>query len=293
MERRDSIDGAGVAALVGFALLLGFNQVVIKVSTDGFQPVFLAGLRSVGAALAIWLWMRARAIPLALPREARGGAIALGVLFTVEFVLLYLALDRTGVGRASVIFYSMPVFVALVAHVLIPGERLNARRAAGLVLAVAGVAWVMLDRNGGGGEVSLAGDLMALGAAMSWAGIAIVVRVTPLDRVAPETQLLSQLVISAVLLMVLAPFFGPFIRALTPVHWAGYAFQTLAVASFGYLFWFFLLKRYPASAVASFSFLSPVFGVLLGWLLLGEAIGVEIIGGLVLVAVGITLINRR
>jgi drug/metabolite transporter (DMT)-like permease len=291
MERRDRIDATGAAALVGFALILGFNQVVIKVSTDGFQPVFLAAIRSVGAGLAIYLWMRLRGIAFVLPREARAGALALGLLFTSEFVFLYLALDRTGVGRASIIFYSMPVFVALAAHVLIPGERLNAMRALGLVLAVAGVAWVMSDR--GGGEASLSGDIMALLAAISWAGIAIVVRVTPLDRVAPEMQLFSQLVISAVLLLALSPLFGPFVRALAPVHWAALAFQILAVASFGYLFWFFLMKRYPASAVASFSFLSPVFGVVLGWLLLGEAIGAEIVGGLILVALGITLINRR
>jgi len=88
-------------------------------------------------------------------------------------------------------------------------------------------------------------------------------------------------------------FFCPFIRALEPIHWAALVFQTLAIASFGYLFWFFLLKRYPASGVASFAFLSPVFGVGLGWLMLGETVGSEIIGGLVLVALGITLINRR
>lgn len=291
MERLDRIDTAGIFALLAFAVLLGFNQVVIKVSTEGFQPVFLAGLRSVGACAVLLLWMRVRGIRFYLPREARAGAIALGLLFTAEFVFLYLALDRTGVGRASVIFYSMPVFVALTAHVMIPGERLNVIRALGLLFAMAGVAWVMLDR--GGAQASLSGDILALLAAMSWAGIAIVVRVTPLERVSVEMQLLSQLAISAVLLIVLAPFFGPFIRELAPVHWAALAFQTLAVASFGYLFWFFLLKRYPAGAVASFSFLSPVFGVLLGWLLLGEMIGPEIIGGLVLVALGITLINRR
>ncbi len=291
MERLDKIDTAGVLALLAFAVLLGFNQVVIKVSTDGFQPVFLAGLRSVGACAAIWLWMRLRGIPFVLPREAWAGAIALGLLFTVEFVFLYLALDRTGVGRASVIFYSMPIFVGLTAHIMLPGERLNAVRGLGLLLAMLGVAWVMMDR--GSGEASLSGDILALLAAISWAGIAIVVRVTPLERVAPEMQLFSQLVISAVLLMAVSPFFGPFIRELEPIHWAALAFQTLAIASFGYLFWFFLLKRYPASGVASFSFLSPVFGVALGWLMLGESIGAEIIGGLILVALGITLINRR
>src|SRR5690554_5827153 len=131
MERKDSIDAAGVAALVAFAFLLGFNQVVIKVSTGGFQPVFLAGLRSVGACVALLIWMRLRGIRIALPREARVGAVMLGLLFTAEFVFLYLSLDRTSVGRASIIFYSMPVFVAMAAHLWLPGERISGKRAVG------------------------------------------------------------------------------------------------------------------------------------------------------------------
>jgi drug/metabolite transporter (DMT)-like permease len=292
MERKTSIDAAGAAGLVLFALMLGFNQVVVKVSTDGFQPVFLAALRSVGALGVLVLWMWARRIPLRIPPEARLGAVLLGVFFTAEFVCLYISLSLTGVGRASIIFYSMPVFVAVAAHWLLPGEQLTRLRTLGLVLAMAGVVWVMLDQTPGQ-HGSRAGDILALLAALFWAGIALVVRITPLDRASAEMQLMSQLGISAVLMLALSPFFGPLIRDLAPIHWAALAFQVFAVASIGYLFWFFLLKRYPASDVVSFSFLSPVFGVLLGWLMLKEPIGPEIIGGLVLVAVGITLVNRR
>jgi drug/metabolite transporter (DMT)-like permease len=292
MERKQSIDPTGAAALVLFALILGVNQVVIKVATDGFQPVFLAALRSVGALVVVLLWVRARGISLRIPPEARLGAALLGVFFTAEFICLYISLDLTGVGRASIIFYSMPIFVAVAAHWLLPGEQLSRIRALGLALAMAGVIWVMLDRSPGQ-HASLAGDILALLAALFWAGIALVVRLTPLDRASAEVQLTSQLAISAVLMLLLTPFFGPLIRDLTPIHWAALAFQVFAVASIGYLFWFFLLKRYPASDVVSFSFLSPVFGVLLGWLVLDEPIGPEIIGGLVLVAVGITLVNRR
>ena len=69
-------------------------------------------------------------------------------------------------------------------------------------------------------------------------------------------------------------------------------FQIVAIASGGFLFWFWLLKIYPASGVASFSFLSPIFGVAFGWLILGETIGLSLWAALGLVCAGLILINR-
>ena len=91
----------------------------------------------------------------------------------------------------------------------------------------------------------------------------------------------------------MAPFFGPLLRDPQPIHWAGLAFQSVCVASLGYLSWFFLLRTYKASTVASFSFLSPVLAVVFGWALLGEHVGPPVLVALIMVAVGITLINRK
>ncbi|RFP86865.1 DMT family transporter [Rhodobacteraceae bacterium 63075] len=292
MERKDQMDLAGAAALTAFALVLGFNQVVIKVSNGGFQPVYMAGLRSVFAFLIMLGFMRYRGIALGLRRDLFGPGILLGVLFTFEFVCLYISLDLTTVSRASIIFYSMPVWLTLSAHFVLPNERMSRARAIGLALAMAGVVWVLADPSEGA-EGAFWGDILALGAALGWGGIALVLRLSRVSQEPPEVQLFWQLGVSMLLLLMMAPLFGPLTRDLQPIHWAGLAFQSIGVASFGYLIWFALLKIYPASGVASFSFLSPVCGVALGWLLLAEPIGMEIIGGLALVALGLFLINRR
>jgi drug/metabolite transporter (DMT)-like permease len=119
------------------------------------------------------------------------------------------------------------------------------------------------------------------------------VRITPLSRVAPEGQLLCQLVVSAPLLLLMAPAFGVLLRDPGAAHWAGLAFQSIAVASLGFLAWFQLLKIYKASGVASFAFLAPVLAVIFGWLILDEAIAPQVWAALVLVAAGIYLINRK
>ncbi|MCD1624598.1 MAG: DMT family transporter [Paracoccaceae bacterium] len=291
MDRRDRIDAIGAVALIGFAAAMAFNQVVIKLGNGGFQPVFMAALRSFGALLVLLLWMRLRGVRLDLSRDTILPGLALGALFAAEFLCLFWALDHTTVARASILLYSMPVILTISAHFLLPGEGLTRRRSLGLVLAMAGVALVLAQRSSG--EASIQGDLAALGAAFGWTGIALVVRLTPAQRLAPEMQLFWQLSVSAVLLMIAAPFFGPLLRDPDVAHFLGLAYQIVAVASFGFLFWFFLLKLYPASGVASFSFLTPVLAVGFGWLILNEEIGAGVLIGLVLVAVGIVLINRR
>lgn len=290
MERKSQIDLFGATALTGFALLLAFNQVVIKVTNGGLQPVFFAGLRSAGAVICIWLWLRWRGIPLEFAPGTRLAGLFTGFLFAFEFTCLFVALDLTTVGRTSVIFYSMPVWLALMAHVFMPDDRISVIKGIGLCCAVLGVAWAMLNRGDAVG--SLWGDLAALGAAIGWAATAIMAKASPLARVRPEVQLMWQVAVSAPILLIAALFFGPLIRDLAPIHIAGLAFQIVVVVSAGFIFWLWLLSVYPASGVASFSFLSPVLSVGLGWLLLGEEVGAELLGALVLVAIGIVLINR-
>ena len=292
MQQKDRIDAFGAVALVGFAALLGFNQVVIRVVNEGLQPVFFAGLRSLGAVFCLWLWFAVRRRPLGLVRRDLRPGLLIGSLFALEFIMLFWALDLTTVTRVSVIFYTMPIWLALMAHVAIPGERITPVRALGQLVAFLGVCVAIVWRGGAAAEASLAGDLLALGAAMSWAAITFVAK-TGLRDLAADRQLIWQVGVSAPILLLAAPFFGPLIRDLEPIHLAGLGFQIVFIATLGFAFWLWLLRIYPASGVASFSFLSPVFGVFFGWALLGERLGAPILLALALVSVGLLLINRR
>ncbi|WGW03165.1 DMT family transporter [Tropicibacter oceani] len=292
MARKDSMDLPGAAGMVAFASMLALNQVVIKVSNGGFGPVFGAGVRSVLALLVLGLWVVLMKRPLTGLRQSLWPGLMLGLFFSAEFLFLFIALDHTTVSRSAILFYSMPVWLALIAHFTLPGETLSSRRALGLVLAMAGVVWALLDpaslRAG-----SLFGDTLALLGALCWAAIALTVRLTKVSDLPPESQLFWQLAVSAVVLVVLAPLFGPLMRAPTWVHWAGMGYQAVLVASLGFLFWLRLMSIYPASDIAAFSFLSPVLAVGFGWALLGEPVGPGFLGALGLVAVGIVLINIR
>lgn len=290
MERKDRLDAFGGAVLIGVTLLLAFNQIIVKIVNTGLQPVFFAGLRSALAILFVWAWLVWRKRPPRLNRAAWGPGLLMGIVFAAEFLCLFLALDLTTVGRTSVIFYSMPVWFAILAHFGL-GERITPVRAAGLALAFCGAAWAILS-GASTGEGSLTGDLFALGGAFGWAGTAFIARRPIMRAEGPEMQLFWMVLVSAPILLLAAPFFGPLIRDLQPVHLAWLVFQASVVVAGGFIAWLWLMSIYPSSTVASFSFLTPVFALSLGALIFGETITLAILGSALLVAIGIVLINR-
>jgi drug/metabolite transporter (DMT)-like permease len=295
-QTRRDLDGAGVTTLIALMLLLAVNQVVIKLTNDGLQPVFAAGLRSACAVPVLLGWMAWRGVRIDLSRGTVLAGLLVGAVFALEFMALFYALDHTTVIRVSVIFYSMPVWMALAAHFLLPGEHLTRTKSIGLALAFAGAAWAIPSRDGagsGGGDASLMGDIAALIAAFGWMGVSLAARITPIARLSAEMQMLWQLIVSAPLLLVIAPLFGPLLRDPALIHWASIGFQAVVIATGVFVAWFMLLKRYKAAPVASFGFLPPIIGALLGWALLNEPVTPPLIGALLLVATGILLINRR
>ena len=290
MEPRHSIDAFGAISLTAFSFLLAASQVLIALVNAGLQPVFLAGMHSVAAAAVIARLMLARGRAVRFERRYLGPGLAIGTVFAAEFVCLFLALDLTTVTRVSVIFYSMPVWLAVIGHFALPGEGITRAKAAGLALAFAGVAWAIVMR-GQGGEGSLAGDLLALGGALAWAGIALIARGTRFRLVPPDMQILWQLAVSVPILLAVSTVMGPPVHAFEPWMWAPIA-ALVAISSLGFMFWLWLLTIYPAASVAAFSFLAPVFGVALGWGLLGEEVGLPILIAAALVVAGLILVNR-
>lgn len=291
--RKDHIDAAGASFLIVFSALLGLNQVCIKLVNAGLSPAFQAGLRSVCAFGVVLLFAKLMQRRLTLSDGSLIPGLATGVLFGFEFLLLFQALDYISVSRASILFYTMPFWVTIAAHFLIPGERITRLKSLGLLFALAGVLLTLKYNSIQNSELSMTyvGDIFCLLAATAWAAIAIMVRTTKLGIACPEMQLLYQLAVSAPILLLAASFGGDILREPTASTWLIFAFQVIVVVSAGFLTWFWVLSVYPVSNMAVFSFLAPVFGVFFGWLILNEQITISLIIALSLIAVGIALVN--
>jgi len=290
-QRKDRLDVPAAGVLIGFNILLGLNQSLVKLVNAGFSPVFQAGLRSVCAFIPVLMiaWLMKRRLSI-LDGSLPWGILN-GLFFSVEFALLFVALDYTTVARVSLFFYMMPVWVAVSAHFLIPGEALNRNRVAGLLLAVAGVAVAFSGNLGAAGEDAWKGDLLALLGGMLWASIALLTRLK-LQSVSAEMNLLYQLSVSGIVLTLFALIVGNTVREPTAFIYGVFAFQVIVIVSIGFLLWFWVLANYPVTNMASFSLLTPIFGVFSGWLIFSDPVTPTLFIALFLAGAGIVLVNR-
>jgi drug/metabolite transporter (DMT)-like permease len=287
-----AVDPRAAATMVLLCALWALGQIAIKLGNEGISPMWQAGMRSAGAAALVVLWMLVRGIPLASPPGIAPYGWLIGIAFGVEFACFYVGMALTTAARATVLIYTAPFFVAVGAHLLL-GDRLNATRIAGLVLALGGVAVAMSDRGGPAGG-SLAGDLLCLAAGFLWAVTTLIVKATPMRTEQPERTLLWQLWVSALVLFGASWLHGEAgVFAPTPTVWFALAYQTMIVASATYLAWFMLVQRFSAASLSAFTFMTPLFGVGFAALLLGEPLTVAMLTAAALIAAGIFLVNRR
>lgn len=293
MERKTQLDTTAMALMVVLCAAWGLQQVAIKVANAGISPVWQASLRSIGAALLVWAWAAQRGIPL----FERDGTLRAGVLsaalFAGEFALIYWGLNYTAASRGVVFLYTAPFMIALGAHCFLPGERLRPLQWLGLACAFAGILAAFGESLGLPTQDQLLGDGMLFLAAVLWAATTLVIKGSVLAKVSPAKTLLYQLAGSALLLPFVSLALGePGVVALTPLMLAAVVYQTVVVAFASYLAWFWLVANYPAGRLAAFSFLTPLFGVLAGAVLLEERISAALAAALGLVVLGIWLVNR-
>jgi len=280
---------------MSLSALLGLNHVIIKVVNTGLNPVFFAGLRSLLAFFFLIIYFKLTNKKIEFSKDKMGISILAGIVFALEFLLLFLALDFTSVARNSILYYSMPIWVTVFGHFFLPNERLNFFKSVGLISAFAGVALAVSNNNETFSIYNwqLIGDFFAIMAAILWAMLIYLVKGTSFKEVPPEMQLVWMVMVSAPILLIASLFFGDLVREFQIIHLWGLLFQSIVVVAGGFLFWLWLAAIYPASGVASFSFLSPIFTILFGWAILNETVNYTFIAAAILVVVGLVFINKK
>jgi len=284
------LDGIAIIVTVVLCLSWGINQVVIKLAIPEIPALIQSAVRSTGAAVIVAAWARWRRIPLFKSDGTLIPGVMAGVLFAIEFILLYRGLVFTSAARAVLFIYLAPFFVVIGG--LLSGDRFGFSQWLGLLLSFAGVALAFGVPAPATDPRQIVGDLMMVCGAGAWAATTLVIKSSALSRVSAEKTLLYQLVVSAPLLALAAIAFGDRLTVVPSVIALGsLAYQTIWVASVTFVAWFALVIRYSASRLSVFTFLTPLFGVAAGHLALGDPLTPAFALAVAMVAGGLVLVN--
>jgi drug/metabolite transporter (DMT)-like permease len=286
------LDAVATLIMLGLTLSWGLNQVTVKLALPEIPPLIQATVRSIGALIIILIWARLRGVSLNTRDGTLIPGIAAGVLFGVEFLLIFPGLQLTAASRATLFIYTAPFFVALGSTWLL-GEKLRGIQWLGLVCSFAGlvVAFGIPDASRDGRQ--LIGDLMMVAAGAAWGATTIVIKGTALRTAPAEKVLVYQLAVSIPLLAAGILLMGERMTAMPSAFSLGWlAYQTFWVVSLTYAVWFAMVQRYSASRLSAFTFLTPLFGVASGHFVLGEPISWAFGLAVALVIAGLILVNR-
>ncbi|MEZ5703419.1 MAG: DMT family transporter [Burkholderiaceae bacterium] len=294
MDSRQSLDATAISLMLVLCLIWALQQIVLKYTAQDITPMFQIGLRSGAAALFLALFMRWRGERMSFTDGTAWPGVLAGTLFALEFCLVGEGLRHTSAAHIVVFLYTAPIFAALGLHLTLPSERLAPLQWLGILLAFGGIAIAFFGRDQGAGTAPgnvLWGDFLGLLGGAFWGATTVVVRSTQLSKAPASQTLMYQLLGGFVVLTVFSVLSGQAHFNPTPTVWASLAFHAIIVAFLSFLVWFWLLRKYLASRLGVFSFLTPMFGILLGAWLLDERIEPAFLMGSLPVLIGIVLVS--
>jgi drug/metabolite transporter (DMT)-like permease len=270
----------------------GFNQVAVKLALAEVPPLAQCAIRTALATPIIIAWMRWRGLPIFERDGTLAPGLAAGVLFGLEFLLIYRGLLYTAASRATLFVYLAPFFVVLGARIVLPGDPFGVTQWLGLALSFAGMLIAFGVPAPATEPRQFVGDLMMVGAALSWAATTLIIKASPLNRISPEKTLLYQLVVAVPILAAGALAFGERIPAMPHGVALGSIVYQVLVVTLTFAAWFALIVKFSASRLSAFTFLTPLCGVATGHLILGEPLTGAFALAVGLVAAGLILVNR-
>jgi len=287
-----ALSPGAVALMLMLCVSWGFNQIAVKLALADVPPMLQAMIRSAGAlpVMLIVGWLRGVKF---LERDGTlGPGLLAGLLFGIEFVLIFSGLVFTSASRAAVFLYTAPFFVALGSRQFL-GERLSAPQWSGLALSFAGVALAIGVPQPNVDATVLLGDLMVVGGGALWAATTLIAKGTRLRNAAPEKALGYQVALSI-------PILGgaSWISGETITHYPSLlsisllAYQAIWVVGCTFVLWFALVKTYSASKLSSFTFITPLFGVVAAYFILHDALTLAFGAAALLVIAGLYLVNK-
>ncbi|MES2632388.1 MAG: DMT family transporter [Pseudomonadota bacterium] len=294
-QRKEHLDSLAISLLLVSCIFWGYQQILIKSTVGEVPPLWQASIRFVGATALLMIWCAVRGVKLFERDGTLKAGLLAGLLFAGEFTCIYLGLRDTTASRLTVFLYTSPFVVALALPRFVPSEKLRPVQWAGLAIAFIAVAIAFSEGFSGTTTArQLRGDALALAGGVLWGMTTLVIRSSKMGTASAEKTLFYQVAVTAAVAPFLSLALGEtWSFTYSTQAWTSIGLQTAIGAFASYLAWMWLLRHYPATKMSSFTFLTPVFALVFGVVLLNEPLTVQLVLALCGVAIGIVLVNRR
>jgi drug/metabolite transporter (DMT)-like permease len=290
MRRDMDVTGAALALLI--SIFWGISPVTVKLAFEDIAPIRLAVWRFGlgGVAIMGWAWFSGQLDAFRVKREEVRTLVVVGLILALQVGCINFGTKRTSAAHAAVILNSYAVHIVVLAHFLIPGDRLTLRRLSGILVAYAGILTLFVRQPEGAG-VTLLGDLLVFASSILLAERTVYLA-RAVHRTDPLKLLMAQIVVGSACFIVYSALFEP-----GPTRWTArlvaiLLFQGIVLAGFNFVINLWLLQRYRPSGLAAFYLTQPVFGVIAATLMAGDRLTPELIVASVAVTVGIALTGR-
>ncbi|MFW8564669.1 DMT family transporter [Orrella sp. 11846] len=293
-QPKKNMDRTASSLMIIMCMIWAIQQSVIKMIALDMAPTLQIGLRSIIGVICIAWVMKRRNISFALHKGPWKAGLIVGAMFALEFLFIGESLARTSASHLVIFLYTAPIFTALGLHWKLPLERLSSRQWSGILLSFVGIFIAFL-----GGFLTpdldwrtILGDIYALLAGLVWGLTTVVLRCSDLNRIHPTQTTQYQLIMAFIILCLAAIVTGQTDVNWTPLVISAVIGQGILISFVSLLIWFWLLTVYNVSQLAAFSFLTPIFGVAFGVILLDEPLSLNFILGAMLVILGVAIVNH-
>lgn len=274
-------------ALALLCLIWGLNWVVMKQANQAFPPVLFTTYRFILGSVVLLSMTYFMKIPM--PRRDDWKWILLGGILQIAFfnAAVQVGMQFLSAGFSSVLSYSMPLWVAIMAHFLL-GEKLSKRKMSGVVVGMVGLV-ILLNVSNGGAWWAIG---LTLAGAVAWAFSSILVKMKFQHRDILQYTT-WQMVVGAIVLGTYSSLSGQ-----GTVQWGWLAvgcllYNGILASALAYFLWTYILSTTEAGKAAISVLVIPIIGVLAGVILLNESIHWNTVAGMVLILGGIWLVNGK
>ena len=271
-------------------IIWGSTWLAIKFGLEEAPPFFSAALRFVLTFLILFVWQKVKGYKF--PRNIKYwlNSIFLAMLmFVIPYAMVYWGEQYISSGLSAVLFSSQSLFVVIFAHFISKTEKAEPKKFLGLVIGLLGL-FILYKSQITWDEVQGPKGLIALLLAAASAALGLVVLSKQKQNFDPVPEVMTHMGITALAFIVLTLVFEvPPENIFAPKLWVSILYLAIPGTAFGFVVYYWLAKNATAFVTSFSIFISPVFAVFLGWLILNETINILGIMGVFLVLASIIL----